>query len=979
MNRLPFLDAITETPLPLDPSQGAAAVERWQAALKASLDGGAESRLAAVLEHEGGRRLAHGLFGASPFLTAVAVQQPLFCLRAFEEGPDALWTETGEPIAESAMDETAAKRALRLARKRASFVIALADVTGIWPLRKVTEALSETADQCIRYALDFAIRRSAERGILDLDGKADPAADCGYFLLGMGKLGSRELNYSSDVDLIALYDPDQVQTKRPDRLSQDMNRLTQAWVDLLQDRTVDGLAFRTDLRLRPDPASTPPAVSVPAAEVYYESAGQNWERAAMIKARVVAGDSEAGGEFLDFLHPFVWRRSLDFWTIRDIHSIKRQINAHHGGTAITVAGHDIKVGRGGIREIEFFAQTQQLIWGGREPSLRIRSTCDALSALVACGRVDRETAEKLQQCYIHLRRLEHRLQMVADQQTQRLPPANEMDGFARFMGEGDTRAFVARVRETLETVERYYAELFEEEPALTVEGLGNLVFTGSEPDPGTLETLSELGFHVPERVDAAVRGWHHGRIAATRTSRSRALLTELMPTLLRALGNTADPDEAFSNFDHFLHGLPAGVQLFSLFQTHPDLLDLVAEICGSAPLLGQHMRRRPAVLDAVLTRDFLGPLPSTDEQKTGLQTLLSEARDFQDSLDLARRFASDLSFRVGVHLLFHQTAAADTRTVLSVLADNTVAAMQGLVSDAFAERHGRVPGNGLAVVSYGKWGSCQMTPGSDLDMVALYDSQGVTSESDGMKALPASTYFARLTQRLVTALSSETESGRLFQVDLRLRPSGDKGPLASHIDGFESYQLTEAWTWEHLALVRARMVAGTAEMVSRFEAVRAAALGKSRDPASLADEVDSMRQRMARTYKGESPWDAKYRRGGLVDTGFISQFLVLAHASREPALLVPRATDQVAATTAASGIIGDDEAEALAEAEAFWLDLQSLLRLTGADATPGRLARPATQSVIAQGLGLPDLSRVEATASEHADRVMKLYAKLIAA
>ncbi len=982
-----FLDTISELPLPADQAQADTAIERWQvqvAAADESEPGAADApdavaRLDVVLATANGKALADGLFGCSSFLAGIAAQQPLFCLELFEQGPDRVWPKILALFAETSANEADAKRRLRRARKQAALAVAVGDVSGLWTVEQVTNALSEIADTSIRYALDFGLRELQARGRLDLPNPEQPAAGSGFIILGMGKLGARELNYSSDIDLIALYDPAIVPTTRPDRLAQDMVRLTQRWVDLLNERTADGFAFRTDLRLRPDPASTPPAISIPAAEFYYESAGQNWERAAMIKARVVAGDEQAGQAFLDFLRPFVWRRSLDFWAIKDIHSIKRQINAYRGGRKIAIAGHDIKVGRGGIREIEFYAQTQQLIWGGRNPALRVCPTCQALDALVSAGQVGRDTADELKACYAYLRRLEHRLQMVGDQQTQRLPPADGLDSIARFMGEADTAAFSRKVRQTLETVERHYAALFEDELELAVEGLGNLVFTGGDPDPGTLETLAGLGFKTPERVDTAVRRWHHGSLAATRSTRARQILTELMPSLIQALGDTADPDEAFGNFDHFLQGLPAGVQLFSLLHSHPDLLKLVAKICGSTPWLGKHMRRRPSVLDAVLEPEFFGPLPNASDIRDELFNWLDQAQDMQDTLDLARRYASDLTFRVGVHLLRGDTKGADAGPVLSALADQVVAAMLPVTQDAFAERHGRLPGEGLAVIGYGKWGSGQLTPGSDLDMVVLYDSVSVTTQSDGEKPLAASTYAARLTQRLMTALTSETESGRLYEVDLRLRPNGDKGPLASQMDGFANYLLNDAWTWERLALVRARFICGSPALAERFDQIRAESLTRPRAVADLAEEVNSMRQRMAATHKGESPWDVKHRRGGLVDTGFLSQFLVLAHADDEPALLGPRTTDAVAAAAADAGLLTHAEAEDLANAEMFWLGLQTLLRLTGADATPDRLERPSVQAVISNGLDLPDLSQVEAAAADHAAQVMKLYGKLIAA
>ncbi len=973
-----FCDLFREMPLPADPVQGQIGIERWLDALS-RIDAAAAAQGTELVKREKALALLTGLFGCSQYLSWVGQRHPTVLLDCLRDGPDAAWQSALDPLGQSAESEAEAKAFLRHARNRAALVVAVADVTASWTLAQVTEALSTSADACIVYALSFLLAELSKRGRLELADPTQPTQQCGIFALGMGKLGAHELNYSSDVDLIVLYQPDKVPTTKPDRLPQDMARLTQQWVALLQDHTADGFAFRTDLRLRPDPASTPPAVTVPSAEIYYETTGQNWERAAMIKARVVAGDRAEGAAFIEFLSPFVWRRSLDFWTIRDIHSIKRQIHAHRGGGSIAIAGHNIKVGRGGIREIEFYAQTQQLIWGGRDMTLRVKPTCEALDALVAANQVSRAAADDLKECYSYLRRLEHRLQMVADQQTQTMPNSDGLDAIARFSGEPDTQVFTARLQKTLETVEHHYAALFEEEPDLSVEGMGNLVFTGGEPDPSTLETLASLGFTAPERIDSAVRAWHHGRLAATKSTRARQLLTELMPTLLQALSHTADPDEAFANFDRFLHGSPSGVQLFSLFQTHPDLLVLVAEICGSAPLLGQHMRERPAVLDAVLTPEFFHPLPDPTQQGEALAAALAQARDLQDTLDLARRYASDLSFQVGVHLLRRQTDPDTASRVLSVLADHVVTAMLDAVHAAFAERHGRVEGEGIAILAYGKWGSGLLNPSSDLDMVVLYDAPSVLTPSDGAKPLAASTYGARLVQRLVTALSAETESGRLFEVDLRLRPDGEKSTLATSIDGFETYQRNDAWTWEHMALVRARMVCGSAALSKRFQAIRAEVLGRLRDPSKLAAEVDGMRARMQQVFKGDDPWDVKYRRGSLIDIGFIAQFLVLAHAHNHPQLLEPRDVPAIARIAAATNIISADEAVLMESAKAFWLGLQTLMRLTGSDSNPARLSRPAVQSVVAQGLGFPDIDRVAAQANDYADAVMALYRRLIVA
>ncbi|HET6224088.1 MAG TPA: glutamine-synthetase adenylyltransferase, partial [Dongiaceae bacterium] len=509
---------------------------------------------------------------------------------------------------------------MRLARRRVALTVALADITQTWPLERVTAALSDFADLSIGLAARHLLGRAAQAGDILLPSTEDPARDSGLVVIGMGKLGSRELNYSSDIDLIILYDPEKVQYRGSRTVQDFFVRITRDLVRMLQERTDAGYVFRTDLRLRPDPASTPLALSVLAAETYYEGMGQNWERAAMIKARAVAGDQAAGELFLRLLRPFVWRKHLDFAAIQDIHSIKRQIHAVKGFRDIAVGGHNIKLGRGGIREIEFFAQTQQLIWGGRNADLRQAGTCAAIQALVEAGRVQPQTAEELVAAYRFLRHVEHRLQMIDDRQTQTLPAAGpELDALTRFAGFASTDAFAEELMRHLGNVEDHYAELFEEAPSLG--GPGSLVFTGKENDPETVATLGRMGFADGASTSNIVRGWHHGRYRAMRSTRARELLTEIMPRLLEALARTSSPDTAFARFDEFLRRLPAGVQLFSLLHANPGLLDLIAEIMGSAPRLAEYLSRNAGLLEAVLVRGFFDPPPPP----AGL------ARDLQDT------------------------------------------------------------------------------------------------------------------------------------------------------------------------------------------------------------------------------------------------------------------------------------------------------------------------------------------------------------
>jgi glutamate-ammonia-ligase adenylyltransferase len=831
-------------------------------------------------------------------------------------------------------------QALRQARRRVALTIALADIMEIWPLEGVTRALSDFADTAVDAAARHLLQRGIDAGDLAPAEAEDPLRKSGLVILGMGKLGARELNYSSDIDLILLYDPDRVRYTGKRTIQDFFVRVARDLLRILQERTDAGYVFRTDLRLRPDPASTPLALSVLAAETYYEGMGQNWERAAMIKARAIAGDIEAGKIFLKRLRPFVWRKHLDFAAIQDIHSIKRQIHAVKGHRDIAVAGHNIKLGRGGIREIEFFAQTQQLIWGGRNPELRERSTCAAIEALVTAGRVKPETAAEMIGAYRFLRMVEHRLQMIEDRQTQTLPatPA-ELESFARFAGFESAAAFSDALRLHLGRVEDHYAELFEEAPSLG--GPGNLVFTGTDNDPETVNTLGRMGFSDGASVSTVIRGWHHGRYRAMRSTRARELLTEIMPRLLDVLSKTANPDLAFARFDDFLRRLPAGVQLFSLLYANPGLLDLLAEIMGSAPRLAEHLSRKAGLLEAVLVKGFFDVLPERKQLRKELRTQLEQADDFQDVLDIVRSWTKDRQFQVGVRILRGMMGADAAGEPLSHIAEAAVSELQPHVEADFARVHGRLPGAGMATVGLGKLGSRELSFTSDLDLIFIYDlPEGADSDeaqhhlmSDGRKPLAPMHYYARLAQRLINAITAQTGEGQLYEVDMRLRPSGNQGPIASTIGGFLRYQTESAWTWEHMALTRARVIAGESAFDARVENGIREIICRPRDPQRLAADVAEMRARIAQQFPGDRPWDLKYRPGGMLDIEFIGQFLQLRHGAAHPDLPTPGTLETLVRATAA-GLLPAQAGQELQATLQLWHKLVGYLRLTVGSTTP---------------------------------------------
>ncbi|MBU4135833.1 MAG: bifunctional [glutamine synthetase] adenylyltransferase/[glutamine synthetase]-adenylyl-L-tyrosine phosphorylase, partial [Alphaproteobacteria bacterium] len=657
-----------------------------------------------------------------------------------------------------------------------------------------------------------------------------------------------------------------------------VDRAAHALASLMQERTGDGYVFRFDLRLRPDPSSTPPVVAAPMALAYYESVGQNWERAAFIKARPVVGDLAAGADFLKALRPFIWRRSLDYPAILDIQSIKRQIHVHKTGEAMDAAGANLKLGRGGIREIEFFAQTQQLILGGRDPALRSPRTVDALAALRDAGHVSAGTCAALTAAYVELRGLEHRVQMLHDEQTHTLPvePAARA-AVAALAGEGDLAAFDGRVEALLVGVNRTYGELFEGEEALS-SPYGSLVFTGVENDPETLATLGRMGFTAPAGVADTIRSWHHGRIPATRSARGRELFTRLAPRLLTALADTGAADAAFRRFAVFFAGLNSGVQVQALFLAQPKLFDLVVGVMAFAPRLARTLGRYPAALDSMLDARFHTQLGVN----TGLfDQMADEARaapDFEGAMNAVRRLHRDQMFRIGVQTLTGRIGPEPAGRAYTALAD---AVMDALAPAAMAEtvrQGGALPGGSVAVVALGKAGSREMTASSDLDLMTVYDAPPEAA-SDG-KGWAAGVFYSRFTQRLIAALSAHTAEGGLYEVDMRLRPGAAKGPVSLRLSAVEDYYATEADTWEFMALTRARVVwTDDPAFGARTSAALEAILRRPRPGVNVAADARRMRDLMARERPGQGPWDLKLAPGGQVDAEFVAQVRQLAAAA----------------------------------------------------------------------------------------------------
>jgi glutamate-ammonia-ligase adenylyltransferase len=940
-------------------------------------------------------------FSLSPFLRDIASLSPPLVLAAIDEPVETLLSNRIETARNAwkpspsgqghTPSETEVMAALRRAKRDFAFILALADLARIFSARDATDWLSRFADACAASAIDHLLLSGHEAGKVKLADAENPGKGSGLIVLGMGKLGGFELNYSSDIDIVVFFDPEAGILSDPLDASETFGRMMRRLVRILQERTADGYVFRTDLRLRPDPGSTPLAVSLDAALVYYEGRGQNWERAAFIKARPVAGDLAAGENFLRLLTPFVFRKYLDYAAIADIHSIKRQIHVHKGHGSIAVKGHDVKLGRGGIREIEFFAQTQQLIAGGRMPALRARRTDEALAALASAGWLIPEIATELTTGYWFLRDVEHRIQMVRDEQTHHLPTTEaELKRIAFMLGFADTASFSTRLEKVMRIVERRYARLFEQEERLS-SAEGNLVFTGKGDDPDTLKTLATLGFERPADMARVIRTWHSGRYRATQSAEARERLTEMMPRLLRAFGESRRADEALLRFDSFLKGLPAGIQLFSLIGSNPALLSMIVMVMASAPRLADIIAARPHVFDGMLDPGLLSELPDPVMPKARLETFLANHAGshlaYEEVLDRLRIFAAEQRFLIGIRLLSGAITGRQAGRAFTDLADILIDTALLSVEREIVAAHGRYPGGRVAVMGMGKLGSFELTAASDVDLILLYDYDDAAAESDGARPLDAQRYFTRLTQRLIAALAAPTAEGVVFEVDMRLRPSGNKGPVATRINAFAKYQAEEAWTWEHMALTRARLVCGDGSLVNEARGVISGILSDGPDERKIAADVAEMRMLIEKEKPPRDRWDFKLIPGGLVDIEFVAQYLrliapAIASASA-PARGLGFAVDTEGVDTAEAlqrlgpALLRPADLDALQSALKLFTELSQIVRLSVEGAFEPENTPAGLIERLCRAGDCPDLRTLEGEIRRLSEEVRAVFLRVV--
>jgi glutamate-ammonia-ligase adenylyltransferase len=925
------------------------------------------------------RAILEGIAEASPYLFDLMRADAARLVRLLQCDPESHLAELIERTSlavVAAADEASVMQSLRRMKSEAALLIALCDIGGVWPVMRVTAALTDLAVASVQSALRYLLRQEAARGRVAPSKLDRPEDGSGLVVLAMGKMGAGELNYSSDIDLIVFFDPN-APTLAPDIEPQPFFvRVTQALSRLLQQRTADGYVFRVDLRLRPDPASTQVAMSTEAALYYYEREGRTWERAAMIKARACAGDAKAGYALLADIAPFVWRKHLDFAALADVHDMKRQMQTFRGQSEISVEGHNVKVGRGGIREIEFFAQTQQLIAGGRHPELRARPTLQALEVLASSNWITFAARDELTSAYEFLRRVEHRLQMIADEQTHTLPEhTEEVERFARFFGYDGREAFAKDLLGHLHCVQGHYSKLFEGDPAGTVK-LPAVDYAAGPADKRLLDLYVTLGFKKPVMVATTVQQWSSGDVRALRAEATRNAFLELLPALIDGLAHAEQPDDAVTAFDGFLQALQRGGRLISLLGQNRELVALVALILGAAPRLGDMLARQPQLMDGLIDPRFFGAMPDQRELSARLTATLADADSYEEFLDRLRLFGQESLFLIGARILSGTVSAQHASVAFADVAEGIVHTVHGLVTDQFAAQHGRIKGQQTAILAMGKLGSREMTASSDLDLILIYDFDHDEPDSDGARPLQGAQYFARLTQRLISAFTTRTNYGVLYDVDMRLRPSGRAGPLASRLDSFAEYQDREAWTWEHMALTRARVISAPPQFRGKIEAVIREVLTRPRDAAVIASDVAEMRRAIA-LEKGEAEfWDLKYAAGGMIDIEFIAQYLQLVHAAAHPEIL-DVSTLHVLDKAARLGVLTPSDLEVLRPAARLYHDLTQILRLCVSGKFKPETAGEDLLRVLARAGDAPDFSSLEARVRETQAEVRRVFREVV--
>ena len=908
--------------------------EETQAFLKASVD---HSRfLHQVLTHKDHQNFLEKLFSMTP---------QTFCAKLIED----LKTFHDTNLSYSLLAKT-----LRQLRNRSIASIALGDLSGFLTLAQSTMLLSNLAEYSVKTALVFLLRQAKSHGVFVAEKtESDSVKDllAGYCVLGMGKLGAQELNFSSDIDLIILYDADKIGIKSIERRQETLNKITCKLCALLSDKTPDGQVFRTDLRLRPDPSSHPVAINAATAMIYYEKTGKNWERGAMLKARPIAGDIELGYEFIQNLRPFIWRRNLDFDAIRDIFFLQEQRACRKG--AITIPGVDIKLSEGGIRDIEFFVQSLQLVWGGRSPKLRLLRTEEALKTLLEENYIAQKDYDLLWQSYQKLRLIEHRLQMLADEQTHIIPESPEkLESFALFCGYKDSKTFEDHLRTLMQSVwDLFRLQVRTHSPQNTENQAKDVSQKGSPQKGGeNLKNISDLrqhlsdlirhhkeekwsnrpllvneikklGYENSEEIVRIVQEWYayQTRYVANLAVYQNFFL-DVVPELLQRFCSSLSPQGTILRFHKFVMRLPTSFPLFSILGSHPKVLEQIIDVMSTAPRIIDYLAVRPVLIDAILAGEYSDLACETQTIQNALALYLEDAKDDEDVLVLARRFLHEHHFLTEMAWLqgsLSQNEAMKRYTFFAqtVLSRCILQAEKSYIGDR----------QNFAAWSFGRLGGEAMLPESDYDLVFVFDENA----EDQQKFFQ---HYQRLVRKITSFVESNTQEGILGKIDLRLRPYGKAGNLAQSFESIRSYYLDRnAWLVEYMALAKARVIHGSDAMREKLENLREECLRMGFAKDKLAHEISNVLHLVHVEHASDRTKNIKYRRGGLFDLEFLIQYRLLLAAPSIDAPKIPYRTLEQIALIHESGFCNFEEKQLLKDSWKIMTNLLAFERLTGSD------------------------------------------------
>ncbi len=894
------------------------------------------------------KSILEAVFSNSPFLTSCALADLAFLKDVLSLGPDTalgpVFAHMKDDLSRS-LDQDRLMRELRIARRKVALAVALADITHLWTLERVTQTLTDFADGAVSVAISHLMLQAAEKGDIVLRDSYFPEDDCGYVALAMGKHGARELNYSSDIDLIILYEPMKVDYRGSKSVQEAFIRMTQRLVAILDQRTAEGYVCRVDLRLRPDPGSTPVAMPCAAARAYYDNRGENWERSAMIKARAAAGDLALGRKFLEELTPFVWREHLDFWAIREIQKIKHRIHAQRGGSEIAFFGHNIKLGRGGIREIEFFAQTQQLIFAGRDPYLRCQRTVDALTTLAEAEHIDDAVADELTESYEFLRTLEHRLQMIADQQTQTLPSDEAgMERLAVFMGFDDIGEFRETLLGHLAQVEARFSDLFEDAP--DPEDREALDFGSDEPDARTATLLDQFGYRDVPNTYRRLRRWHVGDLAATQEDREKNLLVELVSPLVEKAAKTSEPDRAIEKLDGFFDCLAPGTRTLSLLTANPALLDLVIEIVISAPPLAATLYQRPEQLELAVAPGFFNLLPDRRLMLADSTDVFGQAADLTEMVERASKWAGDQNFQIAANVLHHTLDSSGAGQAFSGIADALCHHIHRRLSGGLEPETG-VAGDGMAVVAYGPFGTQELTYRAPLDLLIVCENDGPAMDDPG-----------NLARRFLETMTAPTGAGPLYDASDGANLWGGSGSLVIALDRLADHCAEDAGGSRVLALMQARVVAGPPALAGDVSRKLKDLVVRGVEPGFLGHHATDKRGDGSEGREAPRKWDMRRRRGGLDDLDTMVRILQLRHGSDHPGVLTPSIPEALANISEA-GLLDDGLVHDLLGAHHLLRQIENLLAIVVEDRLDVEDGARELKANLSRAAGLESFDQLE--------------------